>query len=123
VSKVKKSLFFSVIVGLVSGGAAFATDVDVIVDNATPTRYVLDNLVVSSSGTLTLSVISGAAAPVDATYPLTITPPVGGTITPDKAAPYTCSAGACPDVVLTAAAISADYTFSSWGGIVWGRLA
>lgn len=118
----KKSLFFSVIVGLVSGGAAFATDVDVIVDNATPTRYVLDNLVVSSSGTLTLSVISGAAAPVDATYPLTITPPVGGTITPDKAAPYTCSAGACPDVVLTAAAISADYTFSSWGGDCLGQV-
>ena len=111
----KKLLFRTVLLSALSVSVALATDVDISIDNGAATRYVLQNLSIPSTGALTVSVTSTGAAPVDPTYVLTITTPVGGTITPDKAAPYTCTGSACPSVVLTAAP-SANYTFARRGG-------
>ncbi|MDD2987862.1 MAG: hypothetical protein PHI64_02780 [Zoogloea sp.] len=116
-----KKLFVTFAVcGLLPTASISATDFDISIDNGAVTRYVLQNLSVSASGAVTVSVTSTGAVPTDPTYPLTITQSVGGTISANNPPPYTCTGGVCPSVALTAAPIT-DYAFTSWGGACAGQ--
>lgn len=116
-----KKLFVTLTVcGLLSTASFAATDFDISIDNGAVTRYVLQSLSVSATGAVTVSVTSTGAVPTDPTYPLTITQSTGGVISVNNPAPYTCTGGVCPSVVLTATP-STDYVFSSWGGACAGQ--
>lgn len=112
---------------LLGGGGAFAVDVDISIDGAGATRYLLQSMQVGASGGMVVNVatVGGTTGPVS--YSLTISATNGGIFLNDGApSPYTvpsgtftCSSGACSSVSLRAIP-DAGYKLKSWGGACSG---